>query len=1469
MMSETPLNDDDQGLDGWTAHAVDGNPFGDHDPFSVPDSSVTRNQPARPYSPTPDPNAAGFSKIDQMVRESNAAHPDAPASQPPAPQYYGGEWGQSAENAYQYGMGKLGSAMDWLGDKVEQGVGGTAAAVGVPGAAGLGRDVRGMIETGEGMGGLHKPPEVVPRQVNPMGFYSHGADVAANLAQQRGTTQQMVAGLIKGGVKPVELQASGVQQLADTAPTLFPEKVRAEDLEQMFHKASPSLQETVLGRPDFDVHEQGQDELARRITEAEDASDFTEADRLEAERQRRGEAWRNTPETKFEQYVLPGPKENYREVLQHTPEAPRSYAAFKGDSKVGPDFSSAAEARDWARTRRPDDRLDLSVRETTPPDQPAPFTESHWDTPNVVAHERFSDRMGVGGDLVDIGERMANALGVEPKDLGSGAAAAAVKKGAITPQEAASFSRNAGWINEFKDQPGMEQKHLHLEELQSDWGQKGREEGFTRPLTPEEKELQDIYAEPGGNFQRATELERAGVGQSLKEALKGKHPPGPYVGNTQDWTDLGLKRALVEAARGDYTHLSWGTGQQQIARYPGLEKHISDLSYDPETTVLQARNVSGGRGFDEKVPREKLPDYLGREVSERLLAQPQGPHFGAADQQRFNTPKPNWQLDGWHTLSGEDLKVGGQGMRSYYDPAVTDANGKQLFNKDGSPKVGVLPTQLSKLIKKLDPTAKIGQSQLPGKGSGRYRIRQTGYGGYVVEDGQTGNAISEVMTPTAAKAKIQQLSQNTVHSIPITPLMRERILKGLPQYRRGGRVGFADGGSLESVDYNPFPPPPQVQDSDIARAKRDQGTSAVQEPRSPMHDRILAASQDVDPETGLASFDPATNVPREPQTQVYGGKWGKAAELGYEDVANAVSGAANWASDKLEQGVSGAAGAVGVPNPELLGRDVRAMVESPMLGEAAAGAPRLAEEPRPRPGATGSDVAHAAAPARAQIMDINGVKRHIDPEFPESRIGTSVPTNLDPDAAIDAEQGAHANNKMHVGMELAAQAPSSYGRAVANRVRDDRIPYVRVADGADDAAVQESLIEHMKNNLLGLYNRVDDAVRRGSKLWYEGANRRAQGIAETHDIPHENAAGVVAAMSPQKDWDQNVTLADWVAHTAGTTAPDATMTPEMTDWVNRYALRKDPENVVTDPATGKQTRFNAKTGEPMHVATVSQQDVQRQLAQVDGKPWGQMTPDQKAFYTRAYYEAHGPPDHLMPIDDQTGQPAHWIDDKGDRKYGYYINNPDGTHNGVTARYSDEYQNVKGQPIPVSWGSESEVANAIQAFHAQNMSDISEALGEGHKVRSFYNNIIAPWSKKGDVTSDTHAVAAALLRPLGAGSPEAASGMGAAAPGNNETGLKGFYPHVAEAYRRAARDAGILPRELQSITWEALRGLWTPAEKTARSNVRRGFVSPTEATNAIWQRYKNGEISMGDAHNAILGPNGERVRPPRWFNTFRP
>ena len=128
--------------------------------------------------------------------------------------------------------------------------------------------------------------------------------------------------------------------------------------------------------------------------------------------------------------------------------------------------------------------------------------------------------------------------------------------------------------------------------------------------------------------------------------------------------------------------------------------------------------------------------------------------------------------------------------------------------------------------------------------------------------------------------------------------------------------------------------------------------------------------------------------------------------------------------------------------------------------------------------------------------------------------------------------------------------------------------------------------------------------------------------------------------------------------------------------------------------------------------TVTKQDVLKDLQAISSKPWSQMNAADRAVYIRAFDEAHGPPDHLMVRDDRTGEPL---------PRGFYINNPDGTHSGVVARYGPEDSNMVDQPTKIQWGANNEIANAVKAYHAQNMSQISEAMGEGTRSGAFYNN----------------------------------------------------------------------------------------------------------------------------------------------------
>jgi hypothetical protein len=194
---------------------------------------------------------------------------------------------------------------------------------------------------------------------------------------------------------------------------------------------------------------------------------------------------------------------------------------------------------------------------------------------------------------------------------------------------------------------------------------------------------------------------------------------------------------------------------------------------------------------------------------------------------------------------------------------------------------------------------------------------------------------------------------------------------------------------------------------------------------------------------------------------------------------------------------------------------------------------------------------------------------------------------------------------------------------------------------------------------------------------------------------------------------------------------------------------------------------------------------------------------------------------------------------------YPIWNPEGTPSG------DIGKNKDGSPKQAGWGAFTFTVNALSILKNDNRANISEALGGNHKIRNFYNNIISPGYGK-DATIDTHAVAASMLMPFGGSDMPVKEGLGMAGPSNADTGLKGIYALHLEAYRRAAVARDVLPREMQSITWEALRGLFSPEEKRDPKLEK--------AVDDTWKQYQQGKIDHAEAQRQILARG---IKPPRW------
>ena len=377
----------------------------------------------------------------------------------------------------------------------------------------------------------------------------------------------------------------------------------------------------------------------------------------------------------------------------------------------------------------------------------------------------------------------------------------------------------------------------------------------------------------------------------------------------------------------------------------------------------------------------------------------------------------------------------------------------------------------------------------------------------------------------------------------------------------------------------------------------------------------------------------------------------------------------------------------------------------------------------------------------------------------------------------------------------------------------ENYPGLRNLWSEDVTQTAQNVISRMTDNIVSLYDMSDRlGIAKDSANWYRGANRIALGLSDRFGISDTKTAGVLAALSPGKDWYQNVGMGERIIKHNAELGNNAPWTPEM------------------DAIATTEKKGGSKGG------TAWQK--QKEFETVRGRPWGEMeTPLQKAMWIRAYDEAH---------------------------FGTNFRevSPEGDILGVVATKS-------GAPSKLVHQSFDNMAKAIRILDGDGtLESISPELGGAHKVRNFFNNILNPDSPK-DVTVDTHQIAAGLFRPLGQNSNEVNQGLtGASATGNParwsnlgkaETGMRGSYGLYFDATTEAAKLRNVLPREMQSVSWEQLRTLF-PKEMKNNKN----FIS---SVDAIWRMVDDGTLDANGAREMIIA-EAEKVGAggvPSWKN----
>ena len=181
--------------------------------------------------------------------------------------------------------------------------------------------------------------------------------------------------------------------------------------------------------------------------------------------------------------------------------------------------------------------------------------------------------------------------------------------------------------------------------------------------------LSDFGSKENGDYTLMVEELQSDWAQERRD---GKEvPDAPFVGSTGKWLNLALKKVMQQAVEGNYDRIAFVTGEQSAARY-SLDRDIARVEWDGKN--LRAIRKDGEGVIEREADENGLGELIGAEAAEKLK----------------NAPA----TDGVQVIEGEDLKMGGEGMRGFYD--------------------NIVPKAVHELVKKLDKSVRLAPEVLPG-----------------------------------------------------------------------------------------------------------------------------------------------------------------------------------------------------------------------------------------------------------------------------------------------------------------------------------------------------------------------------------------------------------------------------------------------------------------------------------------------------------------------------------------------------------------------------------------------------------------------------------------------------------------------------------------------------------------------------------------------------------------------------------
>jgi hypothetical protein len=613
------------------------------------------------------------------------------------------------------------------------------------------------------------------RQATKTGLYSQAAESALDLQRKSGNVQGYINDLTgKGRVKPEELRAIGFEDHFAGR-----NDIPRQEVQQYINDNQIRLDETILGRTSnsdkpyalYDDDDMLVEAFATRA-EADAALDAVPQEVFDRGVYYRSGETGGLDTSKFGEYTLGGGAQNnnYREILIQLP-------------KARPPKLNANDIKDV---------LDAGAIEIR--DLEGNFVKNmfHYD---LRDEDMMNSLMSGQLEAIDV-----NALlDIEPSYRG----------GHYPDVENVAMTLR---LNDRVDVDGK--KGLLIEEIQDDWASAGKDFGYKDKASIDKvmdslDELEVRKNELMAEVQELAESSfnsaeyRSNINTLLRDEidelnlqrerlmssnLRNLLPDRPFksTDKSSDYS-VAIKRALVEAANGDYDRLYLTTGQQQADRYD-LSKKINEIRLGGG--IRHGFTVSAFDKKDKPVIMEwiksldELPALIGKDAAKAIVDQP----FVIPPGQMTGTPT--------RILAGQDLSIGGEGMKQFYDQTYRNALGKMV--KPYGVKVGQadLPSDYQPEIFQVIDDANERAEWLDVKSQ-------------VENYGNENSLVLKKYDEFVAKYKPKTFRADTVYSVDITPKMREDFRKGIPMFAGGGAVDTIDifeynlGGSVSQMMRDP------------------------------------------------------------------------------------------------------------------------------------------------------------------------------------------------------------------------------------------------------------------------------------------------------------------------------------------------------------------------------------------------------------------------------------------------------------------------------------------------------------------------------------------------------------------------------------------------------------------------------------------------------------------------------------------